>query len=193
VNIIVKDEAVLRLPSEPVRDIREGGVISRKLQSVLERNNTKAVKQARFGKPRTVGYGIGLSAPQIGIHKQVAVVISKGRPIVLMNPVITAHSETKVPVDEGCLSFPGRVLKVWRYDWVEVRALNHAIPLKLGMVPAQGELVLPDEAAARLLLAIAVQHEVTHLHGLLFSDFTSKDYPPPSEWPGWLAKERAAA
>jgi peptide deformylase len=176
--VIVTDEAVLRLPCEPVRDIREGGEIARKLSRVLEAHNKKAVKGYRKAYRRNVGVpslqqGIGLSAPQIGIRKKVCVIRPEGSlPWVLMNPTIVDASPERISFTEGCLSFPGVAVETFRHTWVEVDTLNHG---RLTFGPKT-----PEEFDGNsLLLAIAVQHEVSHLFGLLFFDFASKDSPSP--------------
>lgn len=164
--MIVTDERALRLPCEPVRDIREGGEIARRLTAALERHNKKAQK----GRVGTVG--IGLAAPQIGIHKRVCVVRVGAYPIVLMNPEIVAASETKVPFKEGCLSFPGLEVTVERHCWVRVRALNHPDEVLLGPTnPAEWN------QPKLLLRAVAAQHEIDHLNGVTIKDLAKEPAP----------------
>jgi peptide deformylase len=104
--------------------------------------------------------GIGLAAPQIAISKQITVidVSFKERPedkLVLINPVIL-EMEGKQTEEEGCLSLPDIREKVQRASWVKVRAQN-----------AAGEFF---EVEGEELLARALQHEIDHLHGVLFID-----------------------
>ena len=104
--------------------------------------------------------GIGLAAPQIGISKQITVidVSFKERPeekLVLINPEIIER-EGKQFEEEGCLSLPDIREKVHRAAWVKVRAQN-----------ALGEFF---EVEGEELLARALQHEIDHLHGVLFID-----------------------
>jgi peptide deformylase len=175
--VIVTDEATLRLPCEDVRDMREGGEIARKLTRTLESHNKKAVKgylkSRRKGEAPKLQQGIGLSAPQIGIRKKVCVIRPDGSlPWVLMNPVIVTASLERIPFTEGCLSFPGVTVETYRHAWVEVDTLNHG---RLAFGPKT-----PEEFNGNsLLLAIAVQHEVSHLYQMLFFDFASKDSPSP--------------
>ncbi|OQP08162.1 peptide deformylase [Geobacillus sp. 46C-IIa] len=100
--------------------------------------------------------GVGLAAPQVGIAKQIAVVDvgdEHGR-IELVNPVIVeAHGE-QIDV-EGCLSFPGLFGEVPRAEHVKVRAQNR-----------RGRLFT---LSATGFLARALQHEIDHLHGVLFT------------------------
>lgn len=100
--------------------------------------------------------GVGLAAPQVGIAKQIAIVDigdEHGR-VELINPVILeARGEQIGP--EGCLSFPGLFGDVSRAEYVKVRAQNR-----------RGR-VFTLEATG--FLARALQHEIDHLHGVLFT------------------------
>ncbi|MCR6596672.1 peptide deformylase [Bacillus halotolerans] len=107
--------------------------------------------------------GVGLAAPQIGILKRAAVVDigdESGR-IDLVNPEILEQSGEQTGV-EGCLSFPGVYGDVTRADYVKVRAYNR-----------QGK---PFILEARGFFARAVQHEMDHLDGVLFTSKISKYY-----------------
>ncbi|MFC6644857.1 peptide deformylase [Granulicella cerasi] len=111
-----------------------------------------------------VSEGIGLAAPQIGIPKQLTVidVSFKERPedkLVLVNPVIIER-EGRLNEEEGCLSLPDIREKVQRAEWVKVRAQN-----------TKGEFF---EVDGEELLARAMQHEIDHLHGILFIDHLSR-------------------
>lgn len=105
--------------------------------------------------------GIGLSANQIGIDLQIAVIKyfdkekNKHYNFVMINPEIV-QSEGEAIDDEGCLSFPGLFLKIKRSEKVEIRALNEkGIPV---IIRADG------------LLARAFQHEIDHLNGITIYD-----------------------
>jgi peptide deformylase len=107
--------------------------------------------------------GVGLAATQIGIHERIAVIDVSGRDekpevIVIINPVIV-HSEGESYEEEGCLSVPNYAANVRRHAKVVVKALN-----------LEGEEVTYN---ADGLLAIAFQHEIDHLDGILFIDHLS--------------------
>lgn len=165
--MIVTDERALRVACAPVTSVSEGGVVARRLTDTLARVNKKATKAYRrvSGKNQDLVMGVGLSAPQIGVAKQVCLVrlTPEGRPWVLMNPVIVGKSEATVSFTEGCLSFPGVRVKTERHLWVDVDTLN------LGRVTFGPKDC--DVKGDNLLLSIAVQHEIAHLHGLLLFDF----------------------
>jgi peptide deformylase len=108
--------------------------------------------------------GVGLAAPQLGVSRKITVIdISGGvkdeegvppsEKIVLINPKII-HKEGKQVGEEGCLSIPGFREQVRRAQKVTVRAQN-----------VEGEWF---ERTGHDLLARAMQHEIDHLHGVLF-------------------------
>jgi peptide deformylase len=104
--------------------------------------------------------GVGLAAPQVGISKRLVVIdcAPKGNPpqlLYVVNPEIVAASGDSVE-EEGCLSIPGYYARVPRQAEVQVRFLD-----------LDGN---PQELAADGLLAIAFQHEIDHLDGILFVD-----------------------
>ena len=104
--------------------------------------------------------GVGLAAPQVGVSKRLAVldISSKDHQfplIVLINPVITMKEGT-IEFEEGCLSLPEYTAKVERAENVLVNAVDR-----------KGK---PFELEAGGLLAIALQHEIDHLDGILLID-----------------------
>jgi len=107
--------------------------------------------------------GVGLAAPQIGVHQRViAIDISPkdGPPdlVVAINPVIV-HAEGEAYEEEGCLSVPKYAANVRRHARVIVKALD----------PEGVECTWKADG----LLAIAFQHEIDHLEGILFVDHLS--------------------
>ncbi len=107
--------------------------------------------------------GVGLAAPQVGVLKRIVVIdVSEegDSPIVLINPVITeADGEQKGP--EGCLSVPGKSGVVTRANHVKVKALD--------------ENMEPFELEGTELLARAIQHELDHLEGVLYTSKVEGD------------------
>lgn len=107
--------------------------------------------------------GVGLAAPQIGVHQRVIVIDVAGKNdppelIVAINPVII-HADGEAFEEEGCLSVPRYAANVRRHARVVVKGLN-----------LEGEEVTWK---ADDLLAIAFQHEIDHLDGILFIDHIS--------------------
>ncbi len=105
--------------------------------------------------------GIGLAAPQVGIHKQLIVVDvnpdeAATPPLILINPVIQKLSGDPVINQEGCLSIPNVYLDVKR-------------PAEI-IVTYKDEQGRPQKLEADGLLACCIQHEIDHLNGVLFVD-----------------------
>ncbi|MCK7514622.1 MAG: peptide deformylase [Desulfobacterales bacterium] len=104
--------------------------------------------------------GVGLAAPQVGVHKRVIVIDVSGkddapRLITAINPVII-HFEGSTYEDEGCLSVPDYLANVSRHERVTVKGLSLEGHERIWQ--AEG------------LLAVAFQHEIDHLEGILFVD-----------------------
>lgn len=112
--------------------------------------------------------GLGLAAPQVG--KSVALIVLELQAdepgddyipyMALLNPRITWKSTHKVPYSEACLSLPGIEGVVHRPDRIRVKARD-----------LEGKEV---EIRADGILARALQHEIDHLHGILFTDYVPK-------------------
>ena len=101
--------------------------------------------------------GVGLAAVQVGILKRVIVIdLYDDNPIIkLANPVIL-KTKGKQRVDEGCLSFPNKFVKVERPNEVVVEGLNE-----------NGKKV---KINGKGLLAQALLHEIDHLNGIVLTD-----------------------
>jgi peptide deformylase len=100
--------------------------------------------------------GIGIAAPQVGIHERVIIVDMNGKPTAFINPEITEKSFKLLDSEEGCLSVPGKWGVVKRHRGVSIKALD-----------AKGN---PIAFKTHGLVAIIFQHEIDHLDGVLFID-----------------------
>ena len=110
--------------------------------------------------------GIGLAAPQVGVHRQLLVIDldleeAATPPLVLINPEITAAGASFNTYEEGCLSIPGVYLDVVRPSVVEVSFRD--------------ETGRPRRLKADGLLARCIQHEMDHLNGVLFVDHVTDE------------------
>ena len=108
--------------------------------------------------------GVGLAAPQVGHSLRVAVIdiTPADQPKnlqVLINPEII-DAEGQCTWEEGCLSVPDCSEEVKRKKKITVRYQN-----------LQGETL---EIVGEDLMAIALQHEIDHLDGILFIDRLSR-------------------
>ncbi len=108
--------------------------------------------------------GAGLAAPQIGIALQVVIFGVKSNPrypdapevpdTVLINPLITPIGTVEEDGWEGCLSVPGMRGLVPRWATIRYQGFDeHGAPL--------------DRTVADFHARV-VQHEVDHLHGILY-------------------------
>ena len=146
-NILTWPDPELKKKSAPVV------VINDKIRELV-----KDMVETMYDAP-----GVGLAAPQLGIHQRVIIIDISGKEeppklIVAINPVIV-HAEGDSYEEEGCLSVIKYAANVRRHASVVVKALN-----------LEGE---EKTYRAEELLAVAFQHEVDHLDGILFIDHLS--------------------
>ncbi|HYZ15018.1 MAG TPA: peptide deformylase [Candidatus Acidoferrum sp.] len=104
--------------------------------------------------------GIGLAAPQIGLSKRIFVVdmqdeVEGHGPLVVINPKFVVREGERDGI-EGCLSVPGKVGDVTRFDHVVVHGLDR-----------HGKKITID---AEGYFAVCLQHENDHLDGVLYID-----------------------
>lgn len=123
---------------------------------------TPAIKQLVDDMAETMyaAPGVGLAATQIGEPHRIFVIdtANEDEPSqlrVFINPEIVQR-DGDVTWEEGCLSFPGVVEEIDRASKVRVRAMDR--DGKVFELDADG------------LLAVAVQHELDHLDGVLMID-----------------------
>ncbi len=117
--------------------------------------------------------GVGLAAPQIGLAQRIAVIhipapteeqpdgtyieVGEEQNYVLINPEIIKASDQILVAQEGCLSLPGWYGDVPRPAWVTVE-FSDLDSKRTRLRRANG------------LLGRALQHEIDHLNGILFTE-----------------------
>lgn len=108
--------------------------------------------------------GCGLAGPQVGEMRQIVVIDvdyagknSKKNPYVLINPKVVTADGPEKEGSEGCLSFPGVSVSVSRPSHVVVQARN--LDGDLMQYEAEGN-----------LMAVCLQHEIDHIHGVTMFD-----------------------
>ena len=109
--------------------------------------------------------GIGLAAVQVGVLQRLVVLDTARKdeppqPLFLVNPEIVQSSDERIIYEEGCLSIPDYYEDVERPERIRFRF--------------QDRDGAECEMEADGLLAIAVQHEIDHLNGVLFVDHISR-------------------
>lgn len=115
--------------------------------------------------------GVGLAAPQVDRLKRIFSMNLEpdNRDLrSFINPVIVNHSKEKTygedekdPVLEGCLSIPGLYGPVPRWQWVD---LEYQV--------IRGETLVTKEDHFEDYAARVAQHELDHLNGVLFIDYS---------------------
>ncbi len=103
---------------------------------------------------------VGLSAPQVGIQKRIAIInMDKSKTentLVIINPEIQSESGKKDIKKESCLSIPSVRGEVERRHKIHITYQDrHGIKKQLGV----------DGFLARIFM-----HEIDHLNGILFVD-----------------------
>ena len=150
------------------------------IREVLRMGDPRLLEEARpveaFGTPElhalltdmrdTMAHrnGAGIAAPQIGVGLQVVIFGVHANPrypdaeevpdTVLINPVLTPLDHEMVEGWEGCLSVPGMRGLVPRYRRLRYTGFDE-----------RGNTI--DRTVAGFH-AVVVQHEVDHLHGILY-------------------------
>ena len=151
-TIRVYPDPILKQVAEPVEEIDE---------SVVE------VVQDLVDTMLDAGHSVGVAAPQIGVLQRVMVVdvsSSKlGRDnnhglLEMVNPEILERSGSKM-MREGCMSVPNYTGNVTRAEHIVIEFTNRNGQLRV--IEANG------------FEAVAIQHELDHLDGLLFLDRVS--------------------
>ncbi len=115
--------------------------------------------------------GVGLAAPQVDKLKRIFAIniVEHNRELrSLINPVITDHSQQvtlgpdpEEPYLEGCLSIPGIYGPVPRWEWVE---LEYQFVKNNELIKKKEQF---EDYGARV-----IQHELDHLDGVLFIDYS---------------------
>jgi peptide deformylase len=144
-----KEKEILRAQSDPVQ------TINRHTQQLISDLNETLLSHS---------HGIGLAAPQIGIHKRIVIVRlgaqndwdqDAGPPIALINPEILEAGDESKDFD-GCLSFPGLYGETVRPHSLRVAGWD--------------ETGKPFMRIFSGFDAVLVHHELDHLDGVLFID-----------------------
>jgi peptide deformylase len=102
--------------------------------------------------------GIGLAAPQVNVSKRLFVVdlqLEGHEPLVFVNPKFSLK-EGEIDSVEGCLSVPGMIGNLTRYERVICAGLDR-----------NGQKI---ELTGTELFGRCLQHEMDHLDGVLYID-----------------------
>ncbi|MGD9605395.1 MAG: peptide deformylase [Bacilli bacterium] len=127
-----------------------------------------------YSEKNDIRPGVGLASPQLGVLKQIFVVLAFDEAGELfhfgaINPKIVSHSEELVylPSGEGCLSVdrevPGFIHRAKR------------ISLSAHFYDFHTKELIKKTMRLKDYVAIVCQHELDHLHGVLFVDHINPD------------------
>ncbi len=148
--------AILEIKKYPEKMLKERTLPVREFNSELQKLIDDMI-ETMYAAP-----GVGLSANQVGVSKQVIVIdvstIEKEKQyplIVLINPEIVYYEGEKA-IEEGCLSVPGYITIVKRAEKIKITGFDR-----------NGK---PVEIESDGLLSRALQHEIDHLNGVLIID-----------------------
>lgn len=151
-SILLYPDPILKQVADPVEEIDETVV------SVIQDLVDTMVDS---------GHSVGVAAPQIGVLRRVLVVdVSKSKLgkdnnhnlLEMVNPEIIEKSGSKV-MREGCMSVPDYTGNVTRAEHIVIEFTDRVGQLRV--IEASG------------FEAVAIQHELDHLDGLLFLDRVS--------------------
>ena len=143
-KIVVLGNETLRKTSKPVVDFDEN------LGKLLDDMKTTMLEKR----------GVGISAVQVGVLRRAIVIeLDEGEYLEIINPEFI-KTKGKVTDSEGCLSVPGFYTDVERPKYVKISAYDR-----------NGQ---KFEFEAEDYLARCVCHEIDHLNGVLFVDYTDE-------------------
>lgn len=140
-------DPILRKESQEV-SVEEGVLIGMKLGEILIKYN------------KTVGYGRGFAAPQIGEDKAVFVTYVNDKLEIFINPKVVEKSETTNSYRELCLSSGIMSADVKRSEWIVMEWTDE-----------NGE---KHKEKSDGFLARLRQHEEAHLRGIINLDEAKK-------------------
>ena len=104
--------------------------------------------------------GIGLAANQCFLNKSMFVMDYKNNPLVVINPIVVEKSETTIKGSEGCLSFEGFLVDVYRSTWITLKYQD-----------LEGS---EQEKRFEGMESVIVQHESQHLEGITIINYLSR-------------------
>jgi peptide deformylase len=104
--------------------------------------------------------GLGLAAVQVGVPYNIFAMRGNPENFVCFNPRIVQASEQQIVLEEGCLSYPGLIVKVKRPQHVRVRFQT-----------PNGDTLTKQFTG---MTARVFQHEMDHLNGVVYFNRASR-------------------
>lgn len=131
-------------------------ILRKKSEKILEIN--KDIIQFGYDMLETMqsAKGVGLAAPQVGkLIRMVTIQIPEKDPMIMINPFISKKEGSR-KVEEGCLSVPGFTGIIERSVKIDAEYLDEN----------QSKI----KFSAQELLSQAIEHEIDHLNGIMYTD-----------------------
>jgi peptide deformylase len=104
--------------------------------------------------------GLGIAANQVGTPYRIFAMRGAPENFVCFNPKIVQYSEQNVVLEEGCLTYPGLLVKIKRSEFIRVRFQT-----------PNGETLTKQFIG---MSARVFQHEMDHLDGIVFYNRANK-------------------
>ena len=167
-NILDEKENVLREVSKEVK-LPLSKEDKETIEQIIKQLTYSQIEE--YEKKYNLRPGMGLAFPQLGKLKRIIVIVheyeeGKFNNYVVVNPKIISHSEELIALEtgEGCLSVNRDVEgHVPRYARATITGFD-----------ADGKEI---KLRVREELAVAFQHEIDHLNGIMFYDNIDKNHP----------------
>ena len=141
-NILLLGNPLLNQECAPISD--------RELAFAVDTGANLADTIKKFNDER--GWGRAISAPQIGISKQI-IFVNVDRPWLIINPEMSEMSTETMDIWDDCMSFPDLLVKVRRHVSFTLAYRDEA--WKKHKIRIEG------------LFSELLQHEIDHLYGIL--------------------------
>jgi len=139
---VTTDKSILNQKSNPITKLDDMKVIMSQVNNMF--------------KLMAESQGVGIAAPQVGIHKRFFLVVLDERKVELfINPIILNKSDEMIEDEEGCLSVLDQYGTVSRHKSITVKYFN-------------GKEIKTETFED--LNARIIQHEYDHLDGILYTD-----------------------
>lgn len=158
--LIEKGEGPMRIVTwDPIAN-RGDAILRRKAVSAAKVDHSLLLKfDARMRATLATSGGVGLAAPQVGVSLRLILIQlqdSNRTVITCIDPIIKIASKKMVDSYEGCLSIPGKGGKVRRHESLQVACIE-----------LDGRRKIYETSGFE---AVIFQHEIDHLHGILYTD-----------------------
>jgi peptide deformylase len=140
-NSKLANSGTLKNKSKPIETLEEAEIVINHLEYAL-------LKEKHY---------FAVSAPEVDIAKQVAIIRTPAYSLNLVNPQIVEKKDKILSLKEFCISFENQFCNCWRYN--EITVLNGLDKQKIKLVGFP---------------AFLVQHLIDHMNGIIFSDRTIK-------------------